>query len=218
MIDDLTLQGVTEPYRMLTARAEYRLRLRANNATTRLTPLAIAAGCVGSERARWFAAREDARVHADAALDTVVGAAELAAAGVTVRADTGRLPAREWLRFGGVTLDTLAPWLDPAIFADPELASELAEDAVYAPYLARQDRELRDLRAGEALALGADFPFGDIAGLSREMVERLTNARPPTLAAAGRVPGITPAALAALLVHARRRETALTAAPDRAGS
>ena len=92
-----------------------------------------------------------------------------------------------------------------AVALDAELAAELAEDAAYAPYLARQDSELADLRAGEALPLGDDFPYEAIAGLSREMVERLSRARPATLAAAGRVPGITPAALAALLVHARRR-------------
>ena len=89
--------------------------------------------------------------------------------------------------------------------ADSQLVEEVAEDAAYAPYLARQDSELRDLRAAEALPLGDDFPYAAIPGLSREMVERLSRARPATLAAAGRVPGITPAALAALLVHARRR-------------
>jgi tRNA uridine 5-carboxymethylaminomethyl modification enzyme len=88
--------------------------------------------------------------------------------------------------------------------ADPALVEEIAEDAAYAPYLERQDRELRDLRASEALPLGDAFPYAETPGLSREMVERLTRARPATLAAAGRLPGITPAALAALLVHARR--------------
>ena len=206
MVDDLTLQGVSEPYRMLTARAEYRLRLRANNATTRLTPLALAAGCVGAERAEWYARREAVRGVMDAALDMPIGAGDVLARGANVRGDAAPLPAREWLRFGGITAETLAPWLGEAFAEDRDLAEELVEDAVYAPYLARQDRELRDLRAGEALRLGADFPFGEIAGLSREMVERLTAARPDTLAAAGRVPGVTPAALAALLVHARRRE------------
>jgi tRNA uridine 5-carboxymethylaminomethyl modification enzyme len=205
MIDDLTLHGVSEPYRMLTARAEYRLRLRANNASTRLTPLALMAGCVGKERAEWFAQREESRAGLEAALGREVTSAELAGAGLPVRADTGRLALREWLRFGGVDLEALAPWLDGSPFTDPDLAAEMAEDAAYAPYLARQDGELKDLRAGEALPLGADFPFAVIPGLSREMVERLSTARPATLAAAGRVPGITPAALAALLVHARRR-------------
>lgn len=210
MIDDLTLHGVSEPYRMLTARAEYRLRLRANNASTRLTPLGLAAGCIGPERAEWYRVREMARAGLDAALDVAVTSNELALAGLPVRADTGRLPLREWLRFGGVDLAGLAPWIAPdalaaAQAADPELAGEVAEDAAYAPYLARQDNELRDLRAAESLPLGDDFPYAEIPGLSREMVERLTRARPATLAAAGRVPGITPAALAALLVHARRR-------------
>ncbi|MDE2434645.1 MAG: tRNA uridine-5-carboxymethylaminomethyl(34) synthesis enzyme MnmG [Sphingomonadales bacterium] len=205
MVDDLTLHGVTEPYRMLTARAEYRLRLRANNAASRLTPLAIAAGCVGEERRAWFERRQQQRSRLEAALDRQATANELAQAGLPVRSDGGRLPLREWLRFGGVDLEGLAPWIDDELAVDTALAEEVAEDAAYAPYLARQESELRDLRAGEELALGDEFPYGDIPGLSREMVERLTAARPATLAAAGRVPGVTPAALAALLVQARRR-------------
>lgn len=205
MIDDLTLHGVSEPYRMLTARAEYRLRLRANNAGTRLTPLGLMLGCIGVERAEWFARREEARACLEAALERVVTGNELALAGLPVRADVGRLSLRDALRFGGVELDGLRTWLSDDLFADADLAAEVAEDAAYAPYLARQDAELRELRAGEALPLGDDFPYEAIPGLSREMVERLSRARPATLAAAGRVPGITPAALAALLVHARRR-------------
>ncbi|MBX9644783.1 MAG: tRNA uridine-5-carboxymethylaminomethyl(34) synthesis enzyme MnmG [Novosphingobium sp.] len=205
MIDDLTLHGVTEPYRMLTARAEYRLRLRANNAATRLTPLGLQVGCIGEERADWFARREAELARVDAALDRAATSNELAKAGLPVRPDAGRLPLREWLRFGGVGLAELVPWLDEELPEDAELLAEIEEDAAYAPYLARQDSELRDLRAGEALPLGDDFPYAAIPGLSREMVERLSAARPATLAAAGRVPGITPAALAALLVHARRR-------------
>jgi tRNA uridine 5-carboxymethylaminomethyl modification enzyme len=205
MIDDLTLHGVSEPYRMLTARAEYRLRLRANNASTRLTPLGLATGCIGPERADWFARREDAKALLHVELAREVSGAELGGAGLPVRADSGRLPLREWLRFGGIDLAGLAPWFDPAVLADKDLAEELAEDAAYAPYLARQDNELRDLRAADGLPLGDAFPYADIPGLSNEMVERLSRAQPETLAAAGRVPGITPAALAALLVHARRR-------------
>ena len=205
MIDDLTLHGVSEPYRMLTARAEYRLRLRANNAGSRLTPLGLSLGAVGSERAEWFARREEARARLDAELDQTVTSNEMAGAGLPVRADIGRLPLREWLRFGGVELEALRPWIAAEALADADLAAEIAEDAAYAPYLSRQDSELRDLRAGEALSLGDDFPYDAIPGLSREMIERLSKARPATLAAAGRVAGITPAALAALLVHARRR-------------
>lgn len=204
MIDDLTLQGVSEPYRMLTARAEYRLRLRANNATTRLTPLAIEIGAAGAERQAWFDARLEARARIDEAFDATVSANDLANAGLPVRVDIGRLPIREWLRFGGVDLDGLSPWIDAALLGDETLVEEMVEDAAYAPYLERQERELRELRASESLPLPENFPYAEIAGLSREMVERLTKARPATLAAAGRIPGITPAALAALLVHARR--------------
>lgn len=205
MVDDLTLHGVTEPYRMLTARAEYRLRLRANNAGTRLTPLGLELGCIGQERADWFAKRAAAKANFGPGLEVTVSGHELAAAGLPVRAEAGKLALREWLRFGGVGLEQLAPWLDADFAADPDLADELAEDAAYAPYLTRQDNELRDLRAGEALLLGDNFPYAAIPGLSNEMVERLCAVQPATLAAAGRVPGITPAALAALLVHARRR-------------
>ena len=205
MVDDLTLHGVSEPYRMLTARAEYRLRLRSNNASIRLTPLALAAGCVGAERAEWFGRREDARGALEAEFDRVLSGTELAAAGVAVRAEAGRLPLRDWLRFGGIDLAALAPWIAPDALADPDLAAEMAEDAAYAPYLVRQDGELRALRAAEALPLGDRFPYGETPGLSREMVERLGAAQPATLAAAGRIPGITPAALATLLVHAKRR-------------
>ncbi|HXD01993.1 MAG TPA: tRNA uridine-5-carboxymethylaminomethyl(34) synthesis enzyme MnmG [Novosphingobium sp.] len=205
MIDDLTLHGVSEPYRMLTARAEYRLRLRANNAASRLTPLGLACGAIGAERAAWFERREADRALLDAALETPVSAAELARSGLAVRTDTGRLPLREWLRFTGVTLEALGQWLPDDLPEDADLAAELAEDAAYAPYLVRQEGELRALRAGEALPLGDDFAYARVPGLSREMVERLQRARPATLADAGRVPGITPAALAALLVQAKRQ-------------
>jgi len=204
MIDDLTLHGVSEPYRMLTARAEYRLRLRANNATTRLTPLALAAGCVGPERQAWFEQRSANREYIADVLETPVAASELASAGLAVRSDGTRRPVREWLRYGGMDLVSLDAWLGKAVALDPDLAAEMAEDAAYAPYLARQESELRDLRASERLPLGDTFPYHRIPGLSNEMVERLSAARPETLAAAGRVPGVTPAALAALLVHARR--------------
>lgn len=208
MIDDLTLHGVSEPYRMLTARAEYRLRLRANNAASRLTQIALGAGCVGPERRAWFERREQERTRWDHALDREVTAAEAAGAGLPVRPDSGKRSLREWLRFGGVELEDIGPWLPEDLDRGSDLAAEIAEDAAYAPYLARQDAELRDLRASEAVSLGEGFPFAQVPGLSREMVERLESARPATLAAAGRIAGITPAALAALLVHARRAAAA----------
>jgi tRNA uridine 5-carboxymethylaminomethyl modification enzyme len=205
MIDDLTLHGVSEPYRMLTARAEYRLRLRANNASTRLTPLAVAAGCVGEERRSWFERREKQREAWGRALAQEVSATDLAEGGLTVRRDAGRKSLAEWLRFD-LTLADLAPWLGTDVSAD-ELAIELAEDAIYAPYLERQEAELRDMRASAAVPLG-QLAYAAVPGLSREMVERLEAARPATLADAARIRGITPAALAALLVHARRSSAA----------
>lgn len=208
MIDDLTLHGVNEPYRMLTARAEYRLRLRANNATSRLTPLALEVGCVGTERAEWFARREGERSTWNNALATPVNAVALHDAGLPLKRDAGRKPLREWLALPDITMSDLSPWLPDDCDAESPLAAELEEDAGYAPYLARQEAELRDLRSSEALELGARFPFADVPGLSNEMVERLSAAQPHNLAAAGRVRGITPAALAALLVHAKRRNQA----------
>ncbi len=204
MVDDLTLHGVSEPYRMLTARAEYRLRLRANNAGTRLSALADDAGCLSAERREWVARRESQRGGLGRAFDQEVSAREMHQAGIAVRPDLGKLALRDWMRFDGVSVETIRQWMDHDSDLDDDLLAEMAEDAAYAPYLARQEAELRDMRASEGLILGDDFPYQQIAGLSREMVERLTAARPANLAAAGRVPGVTPAALATLLVHARR--------------
>ncbi len=204
MVDDLTLHGVSEPYRMLTARAEYRLRLRANNAATRLTALGLEAGCIGPDRSAWFAAREEARGRIAGQLEQQVLPSELNALGIPVRSDGVRRTLSEWLRFPEVTFGALGPWLGGAEI-EPALAEEIAEDAAYAPYLARQEAELRQLRASDGVPLGDHFPYADVPGLSREMVERLEQAQPDTLAAAGRVPGVTPAALASLLVAARRR-------------
>lgn len=203
MIDDLTLHGVSEPYRMLTARAEYRLRLRASNASSRLTPAALEVGCVRAERREWFQRRGVSRETLDGQFAKTWTGSQLVALGIDVRQDLPSTSLTDWLRFDSVA-DAICGLIEPD-FDDHDLLEEMVEDARYAPYLTRQEAELRDLRASEALRLAPDFPYGDIPGLSREMVERLTNARPDSLAAAGRIAGITPAALSALLVHARRR-------------
>ncbi len=210
MVDDLILQGVTEPYRMLTARAEYRLRLRANNAATRLTQVGIEAGLVGAERARWFAHRAERRLRYEQHLDQMAAPQDLRAAGFDAKDDAGRQTLRDWLRFPGVDMQVISRLSAGFTNADgeEELLAELREDAAYAPYLARQESELRELRASEAVPLPADLSYRTIPGLSNEMVERLERARPDTLAAAGRVPGVTPAALATLLVHAKRHRAA----------
>ncbi|QJB69673.1 tRNA uridine-5-carboxymethylaminomethyl(34) synthesis enzyme MnmG [Parasphingorhabdus halotolerans] len=206
MVDDLTLQGVTEPYRMLTARAEYRLRLRADNATTRLSGMALELGCLGKERRNWFEERQTTREEIVSALQTIKSSEEIFAAGINVRKDGTKQSLFDWLRFPNITIAAMEDMEARLANLDPALSAEIEEDARYAPYLQRQDAELRDLQANEQIRLNDDLDYAGIAGLSNEMVERLNKAKPETLAAASRVRGITPAALAAILVHARRRE------------
>ena len=212
MIDDLVLQGVTEPYRMLTARAEYRLRLRADNASTRLTAIAVDLGCVGEERAVWFGERQRDRDGIFAALDAVYSSEDLIKLGINVRRDGTKQSLFQWLRFPNISIASLEGLEACLQVESSDLLAEIEEDARYAPYLERQDSELRDLRANERIQLGDEIDYSLIAGLSNEMVERLATARPDSLAAASRIRGITPAALAAILVHARRRETGNLAA------
>ena len=199
MIDDLVLQGVTEPYRMLTARAEYRLRLRADNAETRLGPIAESLGLLGEERRARLAARQAKRDALDAAFGREITASALGQLGAPVSQDGARRPGRDWLRFPGVEVAHVAAGLD----ADPAILAEYVEDQRYAPYLERQEAEVAQLRSNDAVRLGA-LDFGAIPGLSNEMVERLSTARPETLGAASRIRGVTPAALSAILLHARR--------------
>ncbi len=211
LVDDLVLQGVSEPYRMLTARAEHRLSLRADNAGLRLTETGIAWGCVGPERAarhRAFAAELDAaqaRARAEGATP-----AALASAGIAVNQDGKRrsvlevlaLPAAEPARVEGAF-----PWLKGL---SPALRTQLEAEALYAPYLRRQEAELRLLEREERTRIPDTLDFAAVPGLSAEMRQRLGDARPATLGSAGRVPGVTPAAMAALAVALRRAEACST--------
>lgn len=207
MVDDLILQGVTEPYRMLTARAEYRLRLRADNASTRLTPMALQSGCVGEERALWFNERLWEKQALDADFAQHFSADQLLRHGLDVKRDAGRMSLYEWLRFPSVTVrDLLSVSRETAWEGDATLLDELEQDGRYAPYIDRQENEIRDIAANEKVLLPEWIDYRAIAGLSNEMVERLDAARPENLAAAARVRGVTPAALVAIMVHAKRAQ------------
>ncbi|HEY0447445.1 MAG TPA: FAD-dependent oxidoreductase, partial [Allosphingosinicella sp.] len=205
MVDDLTLQGVTEPYRMLTARAEYRLRLRADNAEVRLTPQAIAAGCVSTGRRRRFESGRTERSRIENELQTLFSGTDLHAAGVAVASDGARRSLADWLLHPQIDSAALVRLLPDLAQYRKELIEEAVQDHRYAPYVARQQSEIARLRADEAIRIPPDLDYRQIAGLSNEMVERLSLARPGSLGAAARLRGITPAALAAILVHTRRK-------------
>lgn len=204
MIDDLVLQGVTEPYRMLTARAEYRLSLRADNAESRLGPIAQTAGCLSAERLAHQEVRSQQRERLRDQLSAMRTAADVSRRGASVAQDGTRRAAYEWLRFEGVTLDHVMD-AGTATQFEGAVVTEMLEDARYAPYVERQADEVARLRADEAIMLPNDMVYATVPGLSQEMIDRLSLARPASLAAASRIRGITPAALSAVLLHARKR-------------
>ena len=205
LIDDLVTRGVTEPYRMFTSRAEYRLSLRADNADQRLTPLGLRLGCVGAARAARFGEKAAALARGRALMETLALTPNRARAhGLRINLDGRRRTARELLRHREIGMGTLvAIW--PELGAlPPAVRAQLEIDGAYAGYLERQDAEIRSFRRDEALKLPGGLVFEDVAGLSSELRQVLDRARPTTLGAAGRLPGMTPAGLIALLRHVRR--------------
>jgi tRNA uridine 5-carboxymethylaminomethyl modification enzyme len=206
LIDDLVTRGTSEPYRMFTSRAEYRLTLRADNADQRLTPVGLAYGAVGSGRAGAFATKM-------AALEAARGlAAELRLSptalrrrGITVNADGIARSAAELLAHPGVDTERLAAIWPELSAISPDIAEQLEIDARYAGYLERQARDIAAFRRDEALLLPDLLDYAAVGGLSAEIRGKLAATRPATLGAAARISGVTPAALVALLQYVKRR-------------
>ncbi|MEM9170127.1 MAG: FAD-dependent oxidoreductase, partial [Pseudomonadota bacterium] len=213
LIDDLVTRGVSEPYRMFTSRAEYRLTLRADNADARLTPLGEAVGLVGAARASAFHVK---RAAVDAALSWArsvdLTPNEAARRGVAIKLDGRRRTALELLSLPDVTYETIAAiW--PAAADFPPAAREQVEiEALYSGYLDRQSADILAFKKEERLRLPLDADYGAIPGLSNEVRQRLGEARPATLGQAGRIEGVTPAALAVLLAWIKKRGGAASAA------
>jgi tRNA uridine 5-carboxymethylaminomethyl modification enzyme len=205
MIDDLTTRGVTEPYRMFTSRAEFRLSLRADNADQRLTPQGIALGCVSEARRTAFDAKM-ARLTAgrDRLESRDFSAREVIAAGVAVNADGPRRSAFQLLALPDLGFDALLT-LDPGLDdIDSETRDQLARDALYANYIDRQQRDVDLLKRDEMREIPADFVYAGIEGLSNELKLKLGRAQPGNLAQAAKVDGMTPAALTLLLAKLRQ--------------
>lgn len=205
MIDDLVTLGAAEPYRMFTSRAEYRLRLRADNADQRLTEKGVDIGCVGLERARRFSEKAASLADATGLLDCLTATPNrLKARGIHINQDGVKRTARRLLAYPNISLEKLADiW--PEIGDIPlALYSQLEIEAGYVGYIERQDADITAFRRDELLEIPDDLDFDTLGGLSNEARVKLAEAHPATLGAAARIPGVTPAALTILLGHVRR--------------
>ncbi len=206
MIDDLVTQGVNEPYRMFTSRAEYRLRLRADNADLRLTPRGLGAGIVGAARAVRFTERHSQLDRGKTLLSSLTASPSRISTvtGLPISQDGIVRSAFDWLRFAGFEWASACELWPELGAVSPAIAETLQTDARYAAYLVRQDTDVAAFQRDETLLLPADLDYSTVPSLSNEMKERLSRSRPTTFGAAARVAGVTPGALTALLAHVRR--------------
>jgi tRNA uridine 5-carboxymethylaminomethyl modification enzyme len=205
MIDDLVTRGVSEPYRMFTSRAEYRLTLRADNADQRLTDKAIAIGCIGSARAEAHRTKMAALAEARAAAQVeTITPSEAAHYGISLRKDGQRRSAFELLSYPDIGIADVARIWPRFGEVVPKIAEQLEIDAKYAVYLSRQAADVESYRRDESLVLPDDIDYATLPGLSNEVRNKLQMHKPRTIGHAGRLDGITPAALTLLVAHLRR--------------
>ncbi len=206
MIDDLVTRGVTEPYRMFTSRAEYRLTLRADNADQRLTGKGVAIGCVGAERARRHADKMAALAAArELARSVSLTPSEAARHGLALNKDGQRRSAFELLSHPGIGIAQLAAIWPRFAELPPKIAEQLEIDALYDVYLSRQAADIAAYRRDESLELPDGLDYTQLPGLSNEAKQRLQSVRPRTIGQAGRIDGMTPAALTLLVAHLKRK-------------
>ena len=217
MIDDLITRGVSEPYRMFTSRAEYRLSLRADNADQRLTDIGVDLGLVGSGRADAYSEKKAALADARRRCESVsITPNEAGKNGIKISQDGVRRSAFEMMRYADVSFDDCVSLWPELADIEPAIAEQIKIDATYAVYMARQQADVDAIRVDEALEIPADFAYDGIAGLSNELRSKLERVRPDSIGQAGRIDGMTPAALTLLLAHVRKHDAFLEASSSAA--